>query len=72
MIGKVIDVLEDSVVVEGDGERCSAKFYSMDIEHGDWVIIESGYVLAVVTEAEALAIRNGQDVDLGIDDEDAY
>jgi hydrogenase maturation factor len=69
MIGKVIDVQDNDVVVEYEGQSCSAKFYGMDIEQGDWVLVESGYVMSVMNEAEAMALMNQESSE---EDEDIY
>jgi len=54
MIGKVIDKQDDCVIVELGDESCSAKCHDIKVELGDWVIVESGYVVDVISESEAL------------------
>jgi len=54
MIGKVIDKQNRNIIVEYEGDSCSAKCQDVKVEIGDWVIVESGYVVEVISESEAL------------------
>ena len=71
MIGKVVDKPdEDSIIVECEGRQASAKCYGMDIEVGDWVFVESGYVLEVMGENEAHEMMKQESMPDDLEDED--
>jgi hydrogenase maturation factor len=54
MIGKVIDKHDDNVIVEYGEKSCSAKCVDVEVEVGDWVTVDAGYIVNVMTESEAL------------------
>jgi hydrogenase maturation factor len=69
MIGRVIDVQENFVIVEYGTQCISAKTDGCDIRVGDWAIVESGFILEVISEAEALKLMRSENHE-EVEDED--
>jgi len=51
--GKVIEVNKEDVIVDYGVEKRNAKCL-LEIKNGDWVIVNSGFVITKVPEKEAL------------------